>query len=307
MRLPDFIIIGAMKSATSSLHARLAAQPAVYMSTPKEPCFFSDDAVWARGLGWYASLFENAPDDVICGESSTHYTKLPTYPATVERAKSVVPNARLIYVMRHPVDRLVSQYVHEWTQGNVSVGIDEAVENDETFVRYSSYSEQIMPWLDAYGPGRVLPVFFERLMAEPTAELARVARFVGVGGPLVEPDEARRENVSSDRLRKGPLLRLLMETPVVSHVRRALVPTVAREWVKNRFFRMRRRPELGGPVRASLERVFDSDLVHLSRLMGLREPMTCAGFESTVLGLDDPRFAPGYDVASAAAAVTGVV
>ncbi|MBZ0172321.1 MAG: sulfotransferase domain-containing protein, partial [Phycisphaerales bacterium] len=252
-----------MKSATSSLHARLAAQPGVFMSTPKEPCFFSDDAVWAKGLGWYASLFENAPAEALCGESSTHYTKLPTFPETIDRARSVVPNARLIYVMRHPVDRLVSQYVHEWTQGNVSVGIDEAVENDETFVRYSSYAEQIMPWLDAYGPGRVLPVFFERLMAEPASELARVARFIGVDGPLVEPVEARRENVSSDRLRKGPLLRLLMETPVVSHIRRALVPTVAREWVKNRFFRMRRRPGLSEPVRAALDRAFDEDLAEL--------------------------------------------
>ncbi len=79
-RLPDFIIIGAMKSATTTLHGLLASQPGVFMSTPKEPCFFSDDEVWARGVGWYASLFEAAPAGALLGESSTHYTKLPTYP-----------------------------------------------------------------------------------------------------------------------------------------------------------------------------------------------------------------------------------
>ena len=58
---PDFMIIGAMKSATSTLHEQLAANPGFFMSRPKEPNFFSDDAVWARGLDWYSALFASAP------------------------------------------------------------------------------------------------------------------------------------------------------------------------------------------------------------------------------------------------------
>ena len=54
---PDFIVIGAMKSATTTLHEQLARQPGVFMSRPKEPNFFSDDAIYARGWGWYSSLF----------------------------------------------------------------------------------------------------------------------------------------------------------------------------------------------------------------------------------------------------------
>jgi len=61
-RLPDFVIIGAMKCGTSTLHEQLAAQRSVYMSTPKEPNFFSDDEQWGRGIGWYTSLFEAAPE-----------------------------------------------------------------------------------------------------------------------------------------------------------------------------------------------------------------------------------------------------
>ena len=57
-RVPDFIIIGAMKCMTSTLHEQLAAQPGIQMSMPKEPCYFSDDAVYARGPEWYASLFD---------------------------------------------------------------------------------------------------------------------------------------------------------------------------------------------------------------------------------------------------------
>jgi hypothetical protein len=57
------------------------------MSKPKEPNFFSDEERWSRGLEWYASLFDPAAADSLCGESSTHYTKLPTYPRTVERMR----------------------------------------------------------------------------------------------------------------------------------------------------------------------------------------------------------------------------
>ncbi len=78
-RLPDFIIIGAMKSATSTLHNQLSAQPGIFMSTPKEPNFFSDDDIYNQGLSWYSGLFSDANARDICGESSTHYTKLPDY------------------------------------------------------------------------------------------------------------------------------------------------------------------------------------------------------------------------------------
>ena len=82
---PDFIVIGAMKSATTTLHEQLARQPGIFMSRPKEPNFFSDDAIYARGWGWYSSLFQAADLGSLRGESSTHYTKLPTFPRTVER------------------------------------------------------------------------------------------------------------------------------------------------------------------------------------------------------------------------------
>ncbi len=82
---PDFIIIGAMKCGTSTLYEQLAAQPGVFMCTPKEPNFFSDDRIYANGLDWYRGLFAPAPAGALCGEASTHYTKLPTHPATLER------------------------------------------------------------------------------------------------------------------------------------------------------------------------------------------------------------------------------
>src|SRR5436305_3297739 len=155
---PDFIVIGAMKSATTTLHEQLARQPGLFMSRPKEPNFFSDDAIHARGWGWYGSLFRSAGAEELRGESSTHYTKLPTYPRTVERMAQDLPRLKLIYVMRHPIDRLISQYVHEVTGGKISGGLREALDRHPEQVDYSRYSLQLQPYLDAYGPGSVLPV-----------------------------------------------------------------------------------------------------------------------------------------------------
>src|SRR5580704_13557650 len=103
---PDFIVIGAMKSATTTLHEQLARQPGIFMSRPKEPNFFSDDEVYERGLPWYLSIFQGAGESALCGESSTHYTKLPAHPRTVERMARALPRVRVVYVMRHPIDRL---------------------------------------------------------------------------------------------------------------------------------------------------------------------------------------------------------
>src|SRR5215469_9765623 len=105
---PDFIVVGAMKSATTTLHEQLARQPGVFMSRPKEPNFFSDDAAYARGWRWYESLFKDAAATDLRGESSTHYSKLPTFPRTLERMLRYLPRVKVIYVMRHPIDRLVS-------------------------------------------------------------------------------------------------------------------------------------------------------------------------------------------------------
>ena len=183
MRLPDFVIIGAMKCGTSTLHTQLAARRGVFMSEPKEPNFFSDDDRWANGIAGYAALFEGAGRDEICGESSTHYTKLPTYPRTVERIARHLPDARFVYVVRDPLDRIVSQSIHEWTQREVREPFAAAVERHSRFVAYSSYAMQLAPYLEHWGRSRLLLVAFERMIARPDDELARICAFLGDPSP----------------------------------------------------------------------------------------------------------------------------
>lgn len=269
--LPDFVIIGAMKCGTSSLHAQLAAQPQYFMSEPKEPNFFSDDEIYARGADWYRSLFRAAPNGAIKGESSTHYTKLPTYPKTIDRLAALIPNAKFIYVMRDPIERLVSHYIHEWTQGVITCSIDEAIEKHPELIAYSRYAYQLEPWIARFGNDRILPVSFEQMTAEPDAELQRVAAFLGAEGEVKWRDDLEALNVSSQRIRKFPGYELIVDNPLATALRRALIPRALRDKVKSNL-QMRERPELSAAMRARLTEIFAGDHRAMTARRGFRLP-----------------------------------
>lgn len=267
-RKPDFIIIGAMKSATSTLHEQLALQPDFFMSTPKEPFYFSDDKVFSKGRDWYLRLFNDAHPDQLCGESSTHYTKLPDYPATINRMKSELPDIKLIYVLRHPIDRLVSHYIHQWSQNVFRCDINEAIQRYDELINYSRYAYQIKPYLDAYGRDNILFIFNEALRVRPQAELERVAAFFGLDPERVKWQENLVEqNVSSQRVKRFNGYGLLVESSIMTWIRRQFIPkgfrTRVREWLS-----MRKKPVISQANLEKLSQIFDEDLVELSQILG---------------------------------------
>jgi hypothetical protein len=274
-RLPDFIIIGAMKCATSTLHDQLSNQSGIFMTEPKEPYFFSNDDVWEKGLDWYSSLYNDARENDICGESSTHYTKLPTYPRTIERMRAHLPCAKLIYVIRHPFDRLISHYIHDWSEKIIDTPIDDAVKSHSNLIDYSKYAMQIHPFLETYGADNILLVFFEHLLSQPQDEIERIARFIGY------PDRPQwlsgsASNVSSRRLKSSPLRDAIVWNPVSTWLRRRFVPKSTREWIKG-FWQMKQRPQLSRQTSDMLESVFDRDLYLLGKWIGT--DLTCQTFK----------------------------
>jgi hypothetical protein len=281
MRLPDFIVIGAMKCGTSSLHDQLARRPGLFLSEPKEPNFFSDDAEYARGLDWYASLFAAARPDQPCGESSTHYTKLPVHPYAVERMSAHLPSVRLVYVMRDPLERIVSQYIHEWTQREVEGSFEDAVRDHERFGAYSSYARQLEPYIRRYGTRSILLVAFERMIARPDEELARVCAFIGdpSPGPARWEQEAGAQNVSSERLRRSRLREALLEIGALRALTRRL-PRNLRERAKS-LWRMDGRPVVSPALRAALEPRLDEDLARLGAWVGVE--LSCRRWRDQVL------------------------
>ena len=265
MSRPDFIIIGAMKSGTSTLAAQLSEQTGLFMTTPKEPNYFSDEDVYAQGADWYGRLFAEAGQGDIKGEASTHYTKLPTYPETISRAKALLEAPKLVYLIRNPVTRAVSHFIHEWTQGNMSADMEAEFAAHPELIDYGRYAMQVAPWIDAFGADAVHLTSLEAMQADPQGVLAGVAAHIGHQGPVAWVEDRARENVSAERIRKLPLHGLLVDSAPATFLRRTLVPQAVRDWVK-RQRRMSDRPELHDTLREALETRFAEDHAALVKL-----------------------------------------
>jgi hypothetical protein len=275
MSLPNFIIIGAMKAATTTLYGQLRQQRGIFMAEPKEPNFFSNDEQYARGSDWYQKLFADARPGDLIGEASTHYTKRPTYPATIRRMAALLKRPRLIYLMRHPIDRLVSQYIHEWSKGRIRCSLEHAIERHPELIHYSRYAFQLEPYFQSYGEQAVLPVFFERLAVEPQEELERVCRFIGYERQPYWDKMLAPRNISKERIRKFSFYDVLIDSKLARKLRHTLVPKSLRASIRQRLV-VPERPVLSAAARSKLEQIFDSDLVALKDWLG--RSITCQNF-----------------------------
>lgn len=262
---PDFIVIGAMKCGTTTLAAQLAAQDGLFMTRPKEPNYFSDDAVFARGARWYERLFDGAQPGELRGEASTHYTKRPAYPETVSRMKAAYPNLRLVYMIRNPMNRIVSHYIHDWSEAVVNGPLNAALlEQHPELVDYGRYGWQVLPFIEAFGREAVLLTSLERLSAERERELARIAAHLGHRGKVEWDADHDAENVSSDRVRKLPLHEIIIEHPLAARLRRAVVPKSLRNGVREAR-RLKERPVIPPDAKPGLEAMFLEDREVLAR------------------------------------------
>jgi hypothetical protein len=266
MALPDFLIVGAMKCGTSTLAAQLGAQPGLFMTTPKEPNFFSDDDVYARGMAWYEALFDAAPASALKGEASTHYTKRPTHPDTLARLTAALPSApRIVYLIRDPVERTLSHYLHERTMGEIATDIESAFDSHPEMVAYSCYGQQIAPYVQAFGAERIHVTSLERMERQPQDVLDEVCAFLGHAGAPVWQEERARVNASAERIRLLPMHKLLVDNPVATALRRALVPQALRQRIKQSR-QIQDRPQLSPARRHALEEVFAHDHAELRRM-----------------------------------------
>ena len=198
-----------------------------------------------------------------------------------------VPHLKLIYVMRHPIDRLVSQYVHELTVGRINVGVREAVERHPELIEYSRYAMQLQPFIEAYGSDSILPVFFPRLVTHSQPELERIGRFLGHEGPLRWDTDLKPQNMGRDRLRASPIRQALVQAPVLSSLRQRIVPRHWSQSVKVFWRADIEPPALPSDLIAHLREVFDADLAQLGSWLGIT--LDCETFHTTTLAIESAR------------------
>lgn len=285
--LPSFIIAGAMKCGTSTLAGQLGAQPGIFMTNPKEPNFFSDDGVYARGFNWYHKLFAGAAPTDIKGEASTHYTKLPTYPDCIGRMSEALEAPKLIYLIREPVSRAVSHYIHEWTMGMIRVDIDEALDRHPELISYGCYARQLAPYVERYGSHRIHVTALETMERAPQETLREVCRFIGYDGLPQWAAEQERTNVSSERIRRFPAHDLLINNDTARALRRFIVPRPIRDRIKKNR-QMTERPAFSPANIARLQDVYAKDHAKLQRLFPNRPDLDI----SYPFASDDPQLIP---------------
>lgn len=278
MRFPDFLIIGAMKSGTTTLYRDLLTNPRIFMPLEKEPHSLCDDAVLADpGRGAYASLFEGAGADQLAGEASTGYTKLPDHPGVVARARALLPpHARFIYLVREPVSRTISHHRHVATSGRVRDPIDIAITSHPALINYSLYAMQVEPWLDAFGPDRVRVMIFERFVRDRLAAAEECARFLGIPArpELVEADRVFNPGDSKPVLSRSGPMRWVQQSWPYRRILRPMLSLEARERLR-RALLPRATPRLAPPSERTIDLILERvipDAQRLARLIGTGSP-----------------------------------
>jgi Sulfotransferase domain len=227
MRLPNFLIIGAMKAGTSSLYMDLSSHPQVFRAESKEPdSLCRDDVLSTSGLRAYGELYRRAREDQLIVDASTGYSKRPDYEAVVKRAVKVLPvGFKVIYIVRHPIRRIVSQHHHENTAGLVGPCIDEEVRRHPRFINYSRYAFQLEPWLETVGRDRIQVIKFEDYVDRRDDVLKNLCQFLGLDHKQLAIEEDKAYNKTEGKPVRNRFWDVVFHSPVYRRVfRRALSP-----------------------------------------------------------------------------------
>jgi hypothetical protein len=273
---PNLFIIGAMKSGTTSLHEYLDTHPQIVMSETKEPGYFVEELSLAKGEDWYLSLFAQDDRCRYRGESSTHYTKLPVYRGVAERLHRFNPDARLIYIMRDPFERLVSHYWHnvrDAVHGGELRPLLKAVKERPDYLAFSDYAMQLAPYLDRFGPQALYTLTFEALIEDPQRELDRLCQWLGLPPAPIAREKSTAHNQKPKAMAGVAGFGILnrIEYSTVWDRISPYVPGSLKGWAKRRAYTsvdehetQRSLPELRREIAEPLRRQIED----LSRLLG---------------------------------------
>jgi hypothetical protein len=208
--LPNLIVIGAQKCGTTSLHYYLGLHPQVSMSREKELDFFIADKNWQKGVDWYRSHFVGHAR--VHGESSPNYTVHPFFEGVPRKIHSLLPHTKLIYILRDPIDRMISHYVQKYSEGRENRTLEGALKNfDDTnsYVIRSKYYTQLQQYLEYFPESNILIVTAEDLYGQRRKTLQGIFKFLDVDDTFYSEKFADIKHKSVDKGRRGRIGQLL--------------------------------------------------------------------------------------------------
>jgi len=199
MNVPNFLIIGAAKAATTSLSSLLDAHPEAGIVRGKEPHFFSYDQHYAFGWNNYLQLYAHHSHCKALGDASTSYSRIRYHPQVIPRIQRHMPEAKIIYMVRHPIERMESAYVEHLCSATSLAfpSLSQAVRQMPMILDSSRYWEVFDAYRKAFGEKNVKVVWFEEYIADTPGQYREVCRFLGID-ETVNPDLPAQKQNSRD-------------------------------------------------------------------------------------------------------------
>lgn len=241
MKRDYIIIIGAMKSGTTTLFDVLAKHPAIAPGVVKEPGFFAFPDVWERGFTWFDTLFDFEPEKHRYRlEASTDYTKMPFVDGVWERmTKDPDVSVKLIYIMRHPLRRLESHARHVQTAGR-EIGLTPCVKTDQSLdaglsllnTVTSNYAYQLDAYREAIDLGLVHCLTLEDLRDYPENTLSKIYDFLDLDKVFPIDNKLPTSNAASPRSRPNKLWRSAVRLGPLLAAGKLLLPSGVRKSIK---------------------------------------------------------------------------
>ena len=268
-RLPGFIIVGAMKCGTTTLFRHLGKHPAIGLSQDKETDFFLAEQNFARGFEWYREQFR--PGARLYGEASPNYSKCNEFPGVPERIRRHLPDVRLIYMVRDPVERFVSQYLHHMNSGEITVP-PERILNTRVGRHYldsSRYCRQLSAYLAHFPREQILVLCLDELRRDPAAIVRRTFEFLGVD-PGVKVDGLEEAHNSGADLRRMPAWYFAARRSTLLRGMKQRLPSGLQQAMTARIARGRQRslPKVDAELRETLKAELAEDAAGFRALTG---------------------------------------
>ncbi len=291
MPLPNFVIIGAARSGTTSLYRYLAQHPGVFTSPVKETNYFAweaerppegsapilDQIYPVRSAAAYRALFDEVSGQRAVGEASPRYLHVPGVP---ERLTAELPDVRLLAILREPARRAYADYMVRRRKGIEGRSFEALIEAEaprlheppppgsRPILHHGLYHTHLRRWLAAVPRDRLLVLLHDDLAADPADLFARLCRFLGIAD-FATTDSTVRYGPAG--LARSPAL----DRVIAGHLARSarnLLPTVvrgpARRLVRWARRQNSRRPEMPNELRTRLAELYHDDILALSKLIG---------------------------------------
>lgn len=195
----DFMIIGVQKCGTTSLAHIISQHPEIDFCYHKEPDFFSITPDWRKNLDSYHALYSKEKSYKIKGEASTTYSWLYEYPGTAQRLFDYNPNLKLIYMVRDPLERMVSHYMHEFARGRAGKNFRTEILQSPKYLQHSMYYAQLLPFLRLFPRQNFHFVLFDDFVNDQAKTLGKVFDFLQVKNISISEMDTEAQNQTLKR------------------------------------------------------------------------------------------------------------